>query len=1277
MKKFIYIFLLMLTASLTAGAQTQFWVNGIHYEANSERTLKVIGADQGSYSGVITIPDCAMATVSYVSSYLYGEEYNTVCYVTEIDENAFRDCTGLTGIILPKTIERIGKNAFYGCTGLSSVEIPYGVKSIGASAFAYCTALTSITVPSSVTQMDANVFYGCTGLTSATLSNSVATLSGTFNGCTGLTSITIPSSVTALDGTFAGCTSLNAVTLPKFLKSIGENTFNGCSALSSIYLPNTVRTIGDMAFAYTGLTALEFPDGVASLGENAFYGCVGLRSVTVRATNPPLMANSDGFSNEAYMLATLYVPQVSQSSYLGTNWWRLFRNIEGEESLNNAYSFESGGIYYIETGPNTVSVTYRDTDYNSYSGTVNVPASVTLDGVTYSVTGVGNSAFRGCTALTAVTLPATVTSIGSLAFNQAGFTDIDIPEAVTSIGDSAFYLCSGLTSLTIPVNVTSIGKNALAGFSLQSLTWNARECWSNGGMTTRSLTSVDIGNEVTVLPNNFAYNSRLASVVLPTSLKTIGERAFMNANIKDWTIPENVETIGTGALDNNYPNTLVWNARRCWDLGQNYSWESPFYTIQELTIGDGVEVLPYYFVCGASISSLSIPESVKHICTAAFQNCSNLTDVVVPDSVESIGNYAFYCQDKDLSSITIGKSVTDIGSNAINHVKTVIWNARNCRTMGIYYNDYYVDENFSWEKVKFGNEVERIPNYFAYRTSIKTVEIPPSVKEIGDGAFFNCAALKDLSIPGSVTTIGNSSFSNCIGLTSVYVPTTVKRMGAAFSGCSGLTDATVGASFIGRNAFSGCGKLNNLTLLNLVDTIEAFAFSDCRQLTSLYIPCTVTSIKSESFKNCSNLMSIVVDGANPVYDSRGNCNAVVSTADASLILTCKNTVLPDDIVEIGDYAFYDRSDLHNFVIPSTVKRIGKYAFYFCSGLTELNLPDGLETIDTAAFYYCSRLTSMQVPNSVTTLGASAFRGCSKMTSVTIPNHLKSIGTNTFAGCNKLGAIDLPDTLESIGSYAFSCCGSLTELDIPATVNSIGYAAFEYCSGLTSIVIPEGVTNIPSSMLSNCTGLTSVTIGDNVTSIGDYAFSRCTSLTSFEIPNSVTYISYNAFSGCSGLTSIVIPNSVTSIESYTFSSCSNLTDVVIGSSVNVIGYSAFSGCSALNSITCLAITPPTLYANIVSAATYENATLYVPQESVEAYKAASYWKNFLNIEPIQERVLGDVDGDGELNIKDVTLLISALLGDGGNKAANCDVNSDGKVNIRDVTALISLVLSEDR
>ena len=256
----------------------------------------------------------------------------------------------------------------------------------------------------------------------------------------------------------------------------------------------------------------------------------------------------------------------------------------------------------------------------------------------------------------------------------------------------------------------------------------------------------------------------------------------------------------------------------------------------------------------------------------------------------------------------------------------------------------------------------------------------------------------------------------------------------------------------------------------------------------------------------------------------------------------------------------------------------------------------------AVFPQCSNIISVEIPNSVTNIGNSTFCGCSNLTSVTIPNSITSIGSlvsqgdediGAFEKCTSLTSITIPDSVTSIGDRAFSNCSSLTSITIPDSVTSIGYHAFDWCSGLTSVTIGSGITSIGTSVFNNCRSLTSVTIPDSVTSIGDGAIYRCDSLTSVTIPNSVTSIGDGAFQYCSGLTSVTIGSGITSISDY-----------------------AFRYCSGLTSVTSLATTVPTLGV----FAFYRNASgrkIYVPSESVEAYKAAANWSTYAaDIEAIQ-------------------------------------------------------------
>ena len=360
-----------------------------------------------------------------------------------------------------------------------------------------------------------------------------------------------------------------------------------------------------------------------------------------------------------------------------------------------------------------------------------------------------------------------------------------------------------------------------------------------------------------------------------------------------------------------------------------------------------------------------------------------------------------------------------------------------------------------------------------------------------------------------------------------------------------------------------------------VTSIGDDAFNRCSSLTSIEIPNSVTSIGNRAFYYCSSLTSIVVDAGNTKYDSRNGCNAIIETASNTLIAGCQNTIIPNSVTSIGEWAFNGRTSLTSIEIPNSVTSIGNHAFEYCSSLASIQIPNSVTSIGDYAFGDCSSLTSIEIGNSVRSIGDYAFGDCTSLKSIQIPNSVTSIGDEAFYYCTSLKSIQIPNSVTSIGNFAFYYCTSLTSIQIPNSVTSIGESAFSDCSSLTSVVIPNSVTSIGDYAFSWCSSLTSIEIPNSVTSIGEWAFYYCTSLTSIVVDSGNT--KYDSRNGCNaiietasntlitGCQNTIIPNSVTSIGDGAFEYCSSLISIEIPNSVTSIGYAAFNWCESLISI----------------------------------------------------------------------------------------------------------------
>lgn len=266
------------------------------------------------------------------------------------------------------------------------------------------------------------------------------------------------------------------------------------------------------------------------------------------------------------------------------------------------------------------------------------------------------------------------------------------------------------------------------------------------------------------------------------------------------------------------------------------------------------------------------------------------------------------------------------------------------------------------------------------------------------------------------------------------------------------------------------------------------------------------------------------------------------------------------------------------------------------------------------------ITTLNIPDGTTKIGTYAFRNCSGLISVTIPNSVTEIGTNAFNNCSALTSVSIPNGITSIGSNALSECG-LTSVTIPNSVTSINDYAFSNCDKLTSVIVPNYIPYVQTTAFYGCSSLP---VENYVQYVGTWALKYNTTQTSYTLRQDTTYL-LGTFNGCKGITSVgeigsgasvEIPNSVVAISQGCFQSCSGLTSVTIGNSVTYIGTNAFYSCTSITSITIQATTPPTLGGTSVFNNT-NNSPIYVPADSVDAYKTATNWSSYADrLQPIQ-------------------------------------------------------------
>ena len=899
----------------------------------------------GDYYTVTGMGDCTDKEIKIPESY-EGKPVKAVA------ANAFWGQTGITSLKIPKSIESIGNNAFQNCTGLEKISIENKNIELGAGAFLGCEKITWASLPAFVVseiavtnlkilvvidgELENAVLSDAKNLVSLTVPDISTTLGAVFGANTDvLESLTLTETTEIAENAFKDFTALKEINPPEGIDSIGADAFLNTAyyndgsnwVFNVLYLDsyllkantqiaghypinNNTTVIAAAAFSScNGLTSIVISDNVKTIGNNAFENCSGLTNASI--PDSVMSIGSDAFSGCSNL-------------------------IKIETDAENPNYFSQDGILYSR----------KNTEF------VHIPAKLQGDiTIADGIISIFDNAFSGRSGLTSVIIPDSVTGIGNSAFEGcSGLTDIIVPDSVTNIGYSAFSGCDGLTQLTLPFTGANKIENTHLGYIFGAKSYNDSTSYVPENLKTVIISSSIISNyafyncdglldiiicDRTTSIGNYAFNncSGLTSVTIPDSVTSIGNFAFSGCNgLASITIPDSVTSIGEYAFSGCSGLTSVTIENGVTSIGDSaFSGCSGLTKVNvsnilfwlNITFGNSAANPLYYahnlYLNGTLVTDLIILDSVTSIGEYAFSGCSGLTSIAIPNGVTSIGEAAFYgCS--GLTSITIPDSVTSIGRYAFGSCIeltsiTIPFVGKNAYGSGATYfgyifgagsysdNSSYVPKNLKEVIITGGTSIGEYA--FSGCSGLTSIAIPNGVTSIGEAAFYGCSGLTSITIPDSVTSIGRYAFGSCIELTSITIPFVGKN--AYGSG------ATYFGYIFGAGSYSDNSSYVPKNLKEVIITggtsIGEYAFSGCSGLTSIAIPNGVTSIGEAAFYGCSGLTNIYYTGDIASWCGIKGLGNLMSYVDANKTLyidnqeVAGNLTIPAGITSIGHCAF--------------------------------------------------------------------------------------------------------------------------------------------------------------------------------------------------------------------------------------------------------------------------------------------------------------------------------------------------------------------------------------
>lgn len=399
-----------------------------------------------------------------------------------------------------------------------------------------------------------------------------------------------------------------------------------------------------------------------------------------------------------------------------------------------------------------------------------------------------------------------------------------------------------------------------------------------------------------------------------------------------------------------------------------------------------------------------------------FYYNDNIKSVIIGEGITSIYYDGIFRSDKNLVSVTLPESLTDLGNST-----------------------------------------------FEYCSNLTTINLPGKLTNIGQEVFSYCSSLSSINLPEGITSIGQEAFSKCTSLSEITWPTNITRIEAGtFSGCNNLTSFDFSnITSIGNSAFSGCG-FKTVTIPESVTNIGNNVFSGCENLRSAKLPSNIEKISNGVFNNCKRFSEFEIPASvKEIGDSAfAGCNALTEIT------------LPEGLTSIGDSAF-SGTGITEFKLPTGLQNIGNEAFASSTNLKTITIPESVTDLGSGEFVNCYSLNTVVIKANITELKEETFEWCNSLKNVTLPDSLKKIGKNAFWNCFALESIELPDNINEIDEYAFQSC-NIKSINFPQNLTSIGYGAFNGCD-LVNMSFPEKLQTVDTDAFKNCTNLKSVYI----------------------------------------------------------------------------------------------------------------------------------------------------------------------------------------------------------